>query len=88
MVVIMEPCRREMLRLGQGREQILIQKLVAHFAVKALGESVFLWLARRDVMPFDAMFQRPLQNDAAGQFGSVIADDTFGDAASYPLRPQ
>src|SRR5690606_27329973 len=40
--------------MGKSEEQRLVEQLVAHAAVEALGEGVLHRLARRDVMPLHA----------------------------------
>ncbi|GEM_PF-4518725 len=56
---------------------MLVQKLVANFAVQAFGKTVLGWLPRRDVMPLDTLILRPLQDGAAGQFRAIVADDAI-----------
>jgi hypothetical protein len=55
----MQPPGSELLGFEQAREVILIEELIAYFAVHALREAVFHGFARIDVMPFDMVFLRP-----------------------------
>jgi len=52
-VVIVLPDRQSLADMGERSEERLVQQLVAQPAVEALDEGILLWLARRDVMPFD-----------------------------------
>lgn len=61
--------------MRQRMEKVLVQELIADFAVKALGKTVLTGFAWCDVMPFDAVILRPLQNDPACEFGAVVADN-------------
>ena len=74
-VVIMLPVRQNLPRLGNCAEPMLIQALVPHLAVQALGEAVFARFARRDVMPLNPVLRSPLQHRQAGQLRAVVADD-------------
>jgi hypothetical protein len=61
---------------------MFIEELIANFTVHAFREPILLWLARRNVMPFDPAFLCPLQDNTAGELGTVIADNHFGASAS------
>ena len=54
---------------------MLVQALVPQLAVEALHEAVLLRLARRDVVPFDAVVLGPLEHGISGELGSVVGDD-------------
>ena len=51
----------------EAKEQALIQQLVAHPAIEALDIPVLHRLARRDVVPFDAMILRPGEDGVRGE---------------------
>src|SRR4029077_12945637 len=48
---------------------------------EALHEAVLLRLARRDVVPFDAVVLGPLEHGISGELGSVVGDDHLWLAA-------
>ena len=60
---------------------MLVQALVPQLAVEALQEAVLLRLARRDVVPFDAVLLGPLKHGIAGELGAVVEDDHLRLAA-------
>ena len=64
--------------IGQAGEHLLVQQLIAQFAVEALDEGILCRLARRDVVPIDTRCVLPIQYGPAGQFGSVVADNGPG----------
>ena len=76
-IVILSPGFDEMPSVSEALKHMLVQTFVPDPAVKALGKSVLSRLARRDVVPFDAMFLRPHKNGATGQLRAVVADDAM-----------
>ena len=60
---------------------MLVQALVPQLAVETLHEAVLLRLARRDVVPFDAVLLGPLKHGIAGELGAVVGDDHLRLAA-------
>jgi len=67
--------------MREAEEQCLVEKLVAHPAVKALAEAVLHRPARRDVMPLHADLSTPCEHSVAGEFRAIIADYHPGLAA-------
>ena len=63
-------------------EQCLVQQLVAQPCVEALDEGILLWLAGRDIMPFNPCLLRPAQDRRPGEFGAIVRDAHSGSAAS------
>ena len=72
-VIILSPGFHEVPGVRQRMEKMLVQKLIADFAVKALGKTILAGFARRDVVPLDAMILRPLQNNPACELSAVVA---------------
>ncbi len=66
----------------QAEEQALVQQLVAHPAVEGFHEAVLGGLARRDVVPGDAVILGPSQDGGGGELCAVVADDHAGAAAA------
>ena len=89
--VVLDPFGDRGAGMGQAVKQGLVQKLIAHASVEALDEGVLHRLARRDVMPVDAMLRRPGEDGVRCELGSVVGDDhagrgsaTLDDAAQLP----
>lgn len=80
-VIVLPPVFDNGFGFAEAGKPVLIEAFIADFAVETLGEPVLRRFAGGDVMPFDAMFRRPLQNGTAGQFGTVVADDARGFAS-------
>ena len=57
--------------MAQGREQRLVQKLVAQPTIEALDEGVLGRLAGRDVVPFDLAIVSEGQDGVRRKFGPV-----------------
>jgi hypothetical protein len=45
---------------SRPKKKLSFQKLVTHLAIEGFGVAVLHGLARRDVVPFDAMILRPM----------------------------
>ena len=52
-VVVIFPDREGLAGMGERSEQRLVEQLVTQSSIEALNECILLWLARRDVVPFD-----------------------------------
>ena len=74
--------------MAKTKEQRLVEELVAHAAVEALAEGVLHRLARRDVMPGDALGLAPGENGVRGELGAIVGDDDPGTAAAGDERCQ
>ena len=70
-VVVDAPSFDDVARLGERGEHMLVQALVPQLAVEALHEAVLLRLARRDVVPFDAVVLGTFEHGISGELGSV-----------------
>lgn len=68
-------------RLGERRDQGLVQQFLAEPTVEALDEGVPGRLSRGDVTPVDAPILGLGENCRAGQFGAVVGDAGPGPAA-------
>ena len=88
LIIIALPSRQYSSRLRQGREQRLVQTLVAPPSDEALRERILLRLAGRNVMPADLALLTPAQHRRAGQLGAVIADAQHRLAATGDDRVQ
>ena len=77
-VVIVPPCRNDLPSVSEALKHVFVQALIADASVQAFGVAVLSGLARRDVMPFDAVFLCPRQNGAARELRAVVADDAQG----------
>ena len=80
MVVVVAPCRNQMAGMAQGREQVLVEALIAEPTVEALNQAILHGLARRNVVPFDLAILLPCEHGIRRQFGSVVADHHAGIA--------
>ncbi len=72
-------------RCGRGsrpKNRLSFKELIAHPAVEALDITVLHGLARRDVVPFDAMILRPGEDGVRGELRAVVGDDHARLAAS------
>lgn len=58
----------------QGREQALVQQLIAQAAVEALYKGILGRLSGHDVMPVKLAIIDELQDRIRGEFGPVVAD--------------
>lgn len=74
-VVVGNPNRDLRAGVVEVEEQRLIEKLVAHAAVEALGEAVLHRLARRDEVPVDTAVAASGEHGVAGELRAVVADD-------------
>ena len=81
-VVVVAPARDHGARLGQRREDLLIQALIPEAGVEALDESVLLRLAGGDVMPLDAGSVRPVEDRPRGELGPVASGARTGGASA------
>ena len=72
--------------LGDGGEVILVQALVAQFAVEALDEAVLDRVSRPAAIGPDASGVGPLVEREAHEFGAVVDDDRGRRAARGPER--
>lgn len=81
LVVVVAPCRNQMAGMVQGREQVLVQALVAQASVEAFHKAVLHRLSRRDVMPLDLAIFLPFEHGVRSQLGAVVADHQAGEAA-------
>ncbi len=52
-IVVVTPCLDRFARLGEREEDVLVEALVAKFAVEAFDEGVLHRLARLDVVPVE-----------------------------------
>lgn len=66
--------------MGKRHEPVFVQAFVAEFTVEAFGVAVLRRFSGGDIMPFDTVVVRPLQDCPTGQFRTVIADDAMGPA--------
>ena len=87
-VVVLLPSDDVCLRLGEGCEQGLVQKLVSETADEALDKSILRRLAWRDVVPADAGILASSQDGHTGQFSSVVAHDGLGTPSELHDRRQ
>jgi len=71
-----------MANFGEGREQSLVQALIAKATIKALHKAVLLRFARRDVMPTNFRFLAPFKNSHAGEVRTAIRDNRLRLAAT------
>ena len=67
------PSGNSLAGMSQAREQRLVQQLVPHPAVEALGVAILLRLARGDVVPVDPGLARPRQHRIGRQFGARVS---------------
>ena len=74
-VVVDPPSFDDPAGLGERGEHMLVQALIPQLAIEALHEAVLLRLARRDVVPLDAIPLRPLEHGVAGKLRAVVGDD-------------
>jgi hypothetical protein len=58
--------------LSQGVEDLPVQELVAHRAIKALAVAVLPWAARRDVERFHADLGQPLLDGIGDKFRAIV----------------
>ena len=72
-IVVVPPAGDAAAGVAEALEDLLVQKLVAQPTVEALHEAVLLRLARRDVVPFDALLLLPAQDRPTGQLDSKAA---------------
>src|SRR3546814_4154550 len=75
LVVIFGPGRDHCAGMIEVEEQRLIQKLIAHPAIKALDIAVLHRLARRDIMPLDPDLAAPYEHRDRRQLGPVAAHE-------------
>ena len=73
-VVVVLPKRQNLARMGERREQRLVQALIAQPTKEGFDERVLLRLAWSDVMPLDPRLLRLAQNRPAGQLGAIVRD--------------
>jgi hypothetical protein len=60
-VVVVSPDGQLAAGIGQAVEDLFVQAFVAQAAVERLDVAVLLWLARVDVVPFDAVLVGPFR---------------------------
>lgn len=79
--------------MRQGREQGLIEALIAKAAIEAFHNSVLHRLAGCDVVPFDMSILTPFQDGRAGHFRAVVRNNRSGlapscdDCIQFPAEP-
>src|SRR3546814_3749368 len=81
LVVIFGPGRDHCAGMIEVEEQRLIQKLIAHPAIKALDIAVLHRLARRDIMPLDPALAAPCDPRVRCELGPLVAYDHPRSAA-------
>ena len=72
LVVILAPCRDDHPGLGERREPVLVEALVAEFAVKRLDIGILRRLARLNQFQGDAVGVGPLVERAAREFRPLV----------------
>jgi hypothetical protein len=77
-VVVLDPGSGLAAGMSKSHEQVVVQKLFAHAAFKALNLAVLQRFALSDVMPVHADQSAPCEYGVAGVFGAIIADDHAG----------
>lgn len=80
-IVVHAPGRERGAGMVQGREQGLVQKLVALLTVEALDEGVLGRLAERDVVPVDLSLLGEGQDRVRCQFGADFSWQSQRDSA-------
>ncbi len=85
-VVVFRPGRDLDPGMGKAEEQRLVEQFVAHAAIEALNVTILHRLSGLDIMPFHTCLAAPRQDGIAGQFGSIVADNHAGFAASGDQR--
>jgi hypothetical protein len=71
-VVGSQPLVRDRLDLGQGREDVGVEHLLAVRAVEAFDEGVLIGLAGLDVAELDRVLLTPVREDLRGELGTVV----------------
>ena len=74
-VVIQRPGSDLLSSMAEAEEQAFVQQFVAHPPVEGFHKPVLGRLARRDVVPVDAMILRPGQDGGGRELRAVVADD-------------
>ena len=75
LVVVRQPVIDQILSMPHAGEAVLVQELVAHARVEALGKSVLHGLAWTNRVMLDAVLVAPLVESLARKFGSVVRAD-------------
>lgn len=79
-IVVGFRCVDHLCGLTRGWEQVLAEAVVPKSALGPLHKAVLDWLARCDVVPFNAPLLLSGQHGVRGQFRAVGADDQAGIA--------
>src|SRR5580692_5343983 len=69
-VVVGDPSSDDLASLIEVQKQALVEKFVAHAAVKGFDVAVLHRLAWHDVMPFDLVLFAPAQDRVRGELGA------------------
>lgn len=72
LVVVAPPRTDHLAGLDERREAVLVEALVAEFAVEALNKAVLHGTARRDQQVLDAVLLRPGDEGPAGELRAVV----------------
>ena len=78
-VVELAPGFHNVLRVLQGREEVLVQALFSQAAIEGFTERVLGRFPRFDKVHLNLMLGRPLEKGTAPELGAIIHPNPLGD---------
>ncbi len=70
-IVVVSPVADNIPGMPVAVEQVLVEALIPETPVERFNEPILHWLARRDVVPFDAAILLPFEDGIRGEFCAV-----------------